>query len=359
MSGDFGRRKQVHVLVIGGTRYMGRIAVERMLARGDQVTVFSRGNTRPDWWERITHIAGDRKDPAEFAAKLQGRAFDAVLDMQAYRKEDVETAIQTFRGNVGRYLMVSTGSVYGDGKLDFNTHCPFRESDVDWSGIDYTYPEGESAYGVGKRHCEKWLQENSTVPYTVIRVPAVMGWDDPTNRMWWWAQRALDGREVLIPLEHRAPFRTLYVADAADNFLRALATPATANKIYHIATQEVLTNERWVQLLWQAAGHEGRITYIPEEVIQRQEGLDGYAPPLTRAIPYVHDLVRAECEFGFRTTPVAEWIQTTVRWYREHGGAADSQGYDQREQELRLSKKWGSAFDRFVVHFVRGRAPKG
>jgi nucleoside-diphosphate-sugar epimerase len=337
---------------------MGRIAVQRMLERGDQVAVFSRGNTRPEWWDRVEHILGDRKDRADFGAKLRGREFDAVLDTQAFRKEDVESAEEIFRGHVGRYLMVSTGSVYQDGKLDFTTHCPFRESDVDWGALDYTYPEGESAYGVGKRHCEKWLQENSAVPYTVVRVPAVMGWDDPSARMWWWVQRALDGREVMIPMEHRAPFRTLYFEDAAANFLRALDAPAAANQIYHIATQEVLTNERWVSLLWEAAGHEGRITYVPLEVIQRHEGLDAYSSPLTRSIPYVHDLAKAERDFGFRTTPVAEWIRTTVEWYRTHDGGATSQGYDQREQELMLARKWGSALDRLVVHFVRGHSTK-
>ena len=199
----------MQVLVIGGTRYMGRIAVQKLLNRGDDVTLFSRGNTRPDWWERVEHIVGDRNDDAGFVEKLRSRQFDAVLDTQAYRKEDVESSNRTFRGNVGRYLMVSTGSVYLDGKLDFRTHCPFVESDVSWDSLDYTYPDGEDPYGVGKRHCEKWLQENSEVPYTIVRVPAVMGWDDPTSRMWWWVQRALDGGAVIIPSENHAVFRTL------------------------------------------------------------------------------------------------------------------------------------------------------
>ena len=99
------------VLIIGGTRYMGRLAVEQLLERGDEVTVFSRGNVRPVWWDRVHHIAGDRTDRADFTEKLKGRAFDAVIDMRAFRKEDVESAHDTFYGTCGRYLMVSTGSV--------------------------------------------------------------------------------------------------------------------------------------------------------------------------------------------------------------------------------------------------------
>ena len=194
------------VLIIGGTRYMGRIVVQRLLERGDKVTVFSRGTTQPEWWEQIEHIQGDREDRSDFAAKLKGKSFDAVIDTQAYRKEDVESAVGAFDGNVGRYVIVSTGSVYLEGAVDFSKHCTFQESVVDWSSLDYTYPAGEDPYGVGKRHCEKWLQENSNIPYTIVRIPAVMGWDDPTGRMWWWVQRALDGRGVVIPLEDRGLF---------------------------------------------------------------------------------------------------------------------------------------------------------
>ena len=161
------------VLIIGGTRYMGRLAVEEMLDRGDDVTVYSRGNAKPAWWDRVDHIAGDRTDRDDFRAKLKGRSFDAVIDTRAFRKEDVESAFETLHGSCGRYLMVSTGSVYMRDLVDYSQQCPFKESDVDWSSIDYTYPEGQDAYGVGKRHCEKWLQEHSRIPYTIIRVPAV------------------------------------------------------------------------------------------------------------------------------------------------------------------------------------------
>ncbi len=258
------------ILIIGGTRYMGRIVVQRLLERGDKVTVFSRGGARPEWWDGVEHIQGDRNDRSDFTARLKEKSFDAVIDTQAYRKEDVESAVEAFSGNVGRYLMVSTGSVYLEGAVDFAKHCTFQESVVDWASIDYTYPEGEDPYGVGKRHCEKWLQENSDIPYTIIRIPAVMGWDDPTGRMWWWVQRAMDGRGVVIPLEHRGLFRTLYSADAAMAFIRALDTPETANQTYHIATQEIITIERWADLIWRAAGHACTIAYVPREVIHKR-----------------------------------------------------------------------------------------
>ena len=341
----------MHVLIVGGTRYMGRIAVEKLLQRGDRATIFSRGNMRPHWWDEVDHIIGDRENASGFSDLLRGKSFDAVLDLQAYRKEHVETAARVLDGAVGRYLFVSTGSVYLDGKLDFATHCPFEESDVDWSDIDYSYPEGEDPYGVGKRHCEKWLQENSPVPCTIVRIPAVMGWDDPTARMWWWVQRALDGQSVVIPFEDGAMFRTLYSGDAAASFIRAIDSPAAENQLYHIAMEEATTIDRWVDLIWQAGGATGSIVRVPRDVIHRQSGLGEYAPPLSRSVPYLHDLSKAKRDFGFRTTPVAEWIQTTVDWYRENRPEEDSKGYGHRDKELSLARRWSERFEELKAQF--------
>jgi len=339
------------VLVIGGTRYMGRVAVQRLLDRGDSVTVFSRGRTKPEWWEQVESIVGDRDDREGFVKALSGRTFDAVIDTQAFRKEDVEAADRALKGNVGRYLMVSTGSVYGDGKLDFLTHCPFRESDVDWTDLRYDYPEGESEYGVGKRHCEKWLIENSSLEYTIIRIPAAMGWDDPTNRMWWWVQRVLDGKGIMLPEDHRSPFRTLFSEDAADNWIRAIDSPAVANEVFHIATEEVLSPERWIGLMAEAAGVDCPITWVPGRVIEKQADLKGYTPPMTRSWPYIHDLSKAISGFGMKTTPAAVWIERTVAWYRNEYEGKDSSGYEDRVIEVDLATQWSEARNGLIGGF--------
>ena len=63
------------VLMIGGTRFMGRIAVRKLLDQGDRVTVFSRGNVKPDWWDEVDHIQGDRFERDDFCLKGEGEKF--------------------------------------------------------------------------------------------------------------------------------------------------------------------------------------------------------------------------------------------------------------------------------------------
>ena len=274
-----------------------------------------------------------------------------MIDTQAYKREDVESAESTFLDRVDRYLMISTGSVYLEGAVDFSSHCPYDESVVDWANLDYSYPAGEDPYAVGKRHCEKWLLENSRLPYTIVRIPAVMGENDPTGRMWWWVQRALDGQGLIIPTGATGAFRTLYAADAAANFVRILEAPNTVRDIFYVAMPEVMTIERWARLVWQAAGQECRIAYVPREVIAKSRTIANYAPPLSRPVPNIHDLGKADRAFGILSTPVEQWVQNTVDWYRENHGGDDSVGYQFRRDEVSLADRWQSSYLKLVAEF--------
>lgn len=91
------------ILVIGGTSFFGKDIVELALDAGHQVAVFSRGNQRPDFWERVDHISGDRTDKIDFAKKLANQQFDAVIDNIAFNREHVVNALNVFQGNIGRF----------------------------------------------------------------------------------------------------------------------------------------------------------------------------------------------------------------------------------------------------------------
>ena len=339
------------VLMIGGTRFMGRLAVRKLLEQGHRVTVFTRGNTKPDWWDEVEHIQGDREAYDDFKAKLKGKTFDAVIDSQAYARPHVESAATALQGSIGRYLFVSSYSVYWDRKVDWFTHCPLKESDVSWAELDYSYPEGMSRYNSGKRHSEKWLQENSPVPYTIIRIPDMLGEDDNEERSWWWSQRVLDGGPIVLPLEHQGVFRCLYAADAADAFVRAIQAPDAVNRTYHVGTKEILTIQYWTQMAMDAARSESGLVLVPLRIIQQYApALHAYAirERVNRSWPYVPDLSRAERDFGFTTTPVEQWVRSTIEWYKENPESGNSVGYEERSKELALAEKWQKGFDKLL-----------
>ena len=205
------------VLIIGGTRYFGRSAVEQLLEAGHQLTILSRGNVRPRFWDQIEHIPADRTDAAGLAEQLAGRRFDGVIDNQCFNREEAESIITALRGRVGRYVVASTVSVYGEGghahyrdtarkkqsdeerfAVDYRYLEPVCETDLDNANHPWEYRPQLSEYGEGKRHMERVMIESpEDWPWVVVRVPATLGPGDPSGRFAWWLSRILAGGPIL------------------------------------------------------------------------------------------------------------------------------------------------------------------
>ena len=233
----------MNVLVIGGTLYFGKVIVRKLLARGDTVTLFTRGNTRPDFWDEVEHITGDRTDHEGFVDLLRGRTFDAVIDNLAFRLEDVQAAVKALRGQTGKYLVASTVSTYGgpghalawtdpsrrngplriDEFVDLQAHCPVSEDELDLGHVEWDYSAEIHEYAQGKRHIEKYLREVPEFPWVVMRVPATLGPEDPSLRFWWYMQRVLDGREILLRDGGSNIFRLGFRDDVAQAFVDAMS----------------------------------------------------------------------------------------------------------------------------------------
>ncbi|MDE0689557.1 MAG: NAD-dependent epimerase/dehydratase family protein [Candidatus Poribacteria bacterium] len=90
----------MRVLIIGGTDLISTAITRTLIARGDDVTLYNRGQTKADIPERYNTITGNRKDSAAFEAQMKEAGnFDAVIDMIGFVPADIESAIRAFRGN--------------------------------------------------------------------------------------------------------------------------------------------------------------------------------------------------------------------------------------------------------------------
>src|SRR5512138_1944641 len=101
----------MNVLVIGGSRFVGRLLVWRLLASGARVTVLNRGRILDPFGGRVERLLCDRTGP-DFERLLAGRTFDAVVDLAAYTGDDGRRAASLLQGRTGHYVMISTGQVY-------------------------------------------------------------------------------------------------------------------------------------------------------------------------------------------------------------------------------------------------------
>ena len=150
------------LLILGGTRFLGRHLVEAALARGHRVTLFNRGKSNPGLFSEVEELRGERGGDL---SALRGRNWDAVIDTSGYLPREVRHSAEIVADSVGHYTFVSTISVY---------------ENFAWTGIDENAPVLEppdpepveldwELYGGLKVGCE-WAVEATMMPGSTTSV---------------------------------------------------------------------------------------------------------------------------------------------------------------------------------------------
>ena len=109
----------MRVLVIGGTQFIGKLLVKRLLGAGHEVTILHRKSEHP-FGRKVRNLTADRNDAASLKSALAGQRFDAVYDI-AYDWErgttppQVEATAKAIPGDISRYIFMSSVAAYGDG----------------------------------------------------------------------------------------------------------------------------------------------------------------------------------------------------------------------------------------------------
>ena len=144
------------LLILGGTKFLGRHAVDAALAAGHEVTIFTRGQTNPDLFPEVEHLQGDRDGGL---SALEGRSWDGVVDTSGYVPRIVRQSAELLRDAVGRYVFVSSISVYDD----FSQ--PIDESTALAQLEDPATEEVMEHYGALKAACEAVIDRGLRRPW--------------------------------------------------------------------------------------------------------------------------------------------------------------------------------------------------
>jgi 2'-hydroxyisoflavone reductase len=203
----------MRLLVLGGTKFLGRAVVEAAFARGDEVTLFNRGRTNPELFPEVEKLRGDRD--ADLSA-LEGRTWDAVIDPSGYVPRVVRASTELLRGSVGHYLFVSSASVYDE------PYVPgFDETAPTVALEDPASEEIERDYGALKAACEEVVREVFPDAHTNVRSGLIVGRHDPTGRFTYWPQRGSVAGDALVPAPPERLVQFIDVRDLASWMLAA------------------------------------------------------------------------------------------------------------------------------------------
>jgi len=166
------------ILVLGGTRYVGKRLVQLLLNRGDSVAVGTRGRHAVPFTGDVTFLKLDRFDRDSMQSALASGEWDVVYDQQCYGPEDAVITVDLLKERVGRYVFCSTAAVYDRSAIDAN------EELVDPFSYPIRFPgRGAVDYGEGKRLAEAVLHQRGTFSSVSVRFPIILGPDDYTERL--------------------------------------------------------------------------------------------------------------------------------------------------------------------------------
>ncbi len=264
---------RLRLLILGGTRFVGRALVGEALRRGHEVTLFNRGLTNPGiFGPDVENLLGDR---ALDLSPLVGRSWDAVIDVAAYFPADVARSVDVVGPSTGRYLFISSVSVYADQSVP-----PVEGAAV----AQLSNPQDRSAasYGARKAACEILLADALGPRATIVRPGLIVGPFDSTDRFSYWPRRISRGGDVLAPGSPTSPLQFIDVRDLA-TFVLVLVEqdrPGTYN-----ATGKAVRFGSFLDTCQQVCGNDARLVWVPNERLL-EAGLDPWmGVPLWIAVP--------------------------------------------------------------------------
>lgn len=194
----------MNILVLGGTRLVGRGFVEAALARGHTLTLFNRGQTHADRFPEVERLTGDRDGDL---SALGSRTWDAVFDPSASQPHRVSASLAALRDRVGFYLYVSSVSVYA-GPEARDESSPLAQ----WDGRSEAV--NERNYGGYKARCEALVEDAMPGRSAALRLGLVVGPYDESGRYNVIVRRMARGGEVLAAGPRDAPVQLIDGRDA-------------------------------------------------------------------------------------------------------------------------------------------------
>jgi nucleoside-diphosphate-sugar epimerase len=307
----------MHVLVLGGTRFIGLALVKELLAAGHTLAIVHRGEHEADLPPTVEHIHAPRRELLAQRDALARFAPDAAIDLSAMTAADAGAVLGALAPDV-RLVAASSIEVY-------------RVFDSIWAGTvtdavplaeeaplrSGPYPAPEQAVGPGwdyqadlydKREVERLYLERGA---TICRLPLVYGPHDYRRREEFILARVRAGR-TRIPV---GPGTFLTSRGYAPELARGLRLAAEhgAGGPFNLAEAASPTVGLWIEEILAAAGHEADLVRVPESALPEDMGLTAEVLQ-----PWLIDSGRAARELDWTHAPWHECVRVSVRWHLDH-----------------------------------------
>jgi nucleoside-diphosphate-sugar epimerase len=268
------------ILVMGGTRFVGRPLVARLQAQGHALTLFTRGkNPVP---AGVEHLCGDRSSDEGLSA-LQGRNFDVIVDSSGRKQADSSRVVAITGAPSHRFVYVSSAGVYADSEQ--------------WP-LDESSPTDPQSRHAGKADTEAWLRKEG-IPFTSFRPTYIYGPGNynPVER--WFFDRIVHNRPIPLPGDGSTITQLGHVEDLAEAMARCIEVDAAANRIYNCSGKQGISFRGLIRAAAVACGRD------PDDLDLRSFNPSDLDPKARKAFPlrlnhFLTDITRVERELAWQ-----------------------------------------------------------
>jgi 2'-hydroxyisoflavone reductase len=334
----------MRLLILGGTWFLGRTLAELAVARGWDVTTFSRGLHGQDA-TGTSPVRGQRESPDEMARLANAGRWDAVVDTSGYTPEAVELAARMLRDRAGQYVLISTVNAYrGWPAVPLTDESQVYQDTGEGADPLPAAAEVLSPYGIGygrgKAASERVVQRMFTASASLVLRPGViLGPYEYIGRLPWLLRRMEHGGQVLAGGPPSRSIQPVDVRDLAAFIMQAVETRLNGAMnvtapLGHATYGELLEGCR------NATGGHADLVWVGEDWLSAQDVTPWSEIPLWRTTPGAWNVSSDSAkDAGLTCRPLGETIADTWDWLRRedpvpHERAAEMGLDPRKEQEL-------------------------
>ncbi len=279
------------VLIIGGNRFVGLRLSVALDAREDvELHVLNRTGQVAHTANAVVH-KGNR---SSLESAHLDRDWDVVLDFAGFNAADARNAVEFF-SQVGRYIFISTASVY-DGGIDLKEEY---FAPATWDIQDSPTEEQKSSYQFGKRQAEAVFAQEAKFPVTMIRFPFILGPDDYTRRLEFHIERMAKGQPIYMP-NAEAHIGMIHAEDAAEFLLRSLTQTFTGP--INVASPDPLQVKTLLKMIEKVVRKAPILLKTDSDVSRSPYGV---AEDMSLNVNRLHSL-------GFKTRAIKDWLPELI-----------------------------------------------
>jgi 2'-hydroxyisoflavone reductase len=303
------------ILILGGTRFLGRHLVDTALAHSHEVTLFNRGKTNPSLYPEVETLHGDRDGGLE---SLAGRQWDAVIDTCGYVPRIVRASVQVLANAVEHYTFISSISVYADeNSVSIYSDDVLDEDSPIGMIEDETVEEitGET-YGPLKALCEQEVLKTFPTDALIIRPGLIVGPYDSSDRFTYWPVRLARGGDVLAPGDPQMPVQIIDARDLAEWNIR-LVEDRVAGVFNATGPEYPLTMRAVLDTCQTVADIPSELTWVSEEFLLEQKVTPFTEMPLwlPKAVWGMSEVnISRALAAGLKFRPLAGTVADTLCW---------------------------------------------